>query len=107
MRYSILVVINVVDRDVVLGASWSLMRRQNSIPGLWIHTVGLAWVSDRELRHVASFTEAEVSSVQVGLLILSGASAILEGLECLVQLVNTDTTHLRLLVQELAFKHWR
>lgn len=99
VRYSILIVIDVIDRNIVIGASWGLVWTQNGVTGFWIYNIWFTWVSNTELRHVSSFGETQISSIEVRLFVLTRSSPILKCLESLIKLINTDARHSGFLIQ--------
>lgn len=106
VRYCILVVVDVINGNVVVGASRGLVGTQNCVSCLWVHTVRLPRHANSELRHVSRLTVREETSIEVGFFVLTGASTILKSLECLIEFLNTDTTHLSFLLENFAFEHW-
>jgi len=52
VRYAILVVVDIVDGNFVVRASWGLVGTQNRVSRLWVHAVGLAGHTHSELGHV-------------------------------------------------------
>ena len=63
VRYFILVVVNVVDGSIVVGAGRGLVGTQNCVSCLWVHTIRLSWHANSELRHVSCLTERKVSTI--------------------------------------------
>lgn len=105
MRYFILVVVNVINRNLVIGSSRYFVWAQNCVSGLRIHTVGLAWHSNSELRHISSLAVWKEPTIQIGFFVLAGTCTILESLEGLIELFDADTTHFSFLLEEFPFEH--
>lgn len=55
MRYSILVEVDAISRDIVGGTSWSSVRWQNRVAGFWIDNIGLPWQTDTEFGYIFLF----------------------------------------------------
>jgi hypothetical protein len=103
VRYLILIVVDVINGNVVVGAGRGLVWTQNCVSCLWVHTVRLPRHANSELRHVSSLTVREETTIEVGFFVLTGASAILKCLESLIEFLSTNTAHLSFLLENFAF----